>query len=741
MQENSTLLSDQNPNEETQNQETTVQETVSTETSSQDIKAELPSSESSEEVSTLPDHSESNSEPELDISPDTVTSPAESSDLAEAQLESSEMSEAQVTEEPSKELEPNSEVFVEEMNSLSEETDVEVETLPETVVGEVKSEAVTEAEPQVEMLVVEEHELEELENHEAEIHLEDYSGLDLEQLVKLAEQLNRDSDPVTSHRVIQKIRPLFDALYQHDKNEAFEKFVGEGNDKDSFEFKNHNLEVRFFQAIKGINEKRKLNQEFQTKERAKNLESKLTLLEQLRQLVDDHEHTPGYDKFKQIREDWKKIGPVGPEHAQNLNASFYSLIERFYSLSEIYHNLKDFDRKKNLELKLELVGKIEKLADEPSMARAMKDLMSYQDEYRSLGPVPKERFEEIKERLKKAVDVLYEKRKEFNEQRKKWLAEEISAKEVLVEKVAEFENFASDQIKEWQAKTKELLALQEEWKAIPGKFREKTTDLNKKFWTVYKKYMHNKNEFFKNLDKGKKDLLSQKRALVDEVNSLKEGEDWDGIVNRMKELQAEWKNLPPVFGKEGQKIYEAFKSGIDHFFTRLRDRRSGEDKEQRANLEKKENLCKEIEEAAEKGIGTREMVEGFKESFKNMGFVPTKLIQKINSRFTRAIMDLVDKSTLIPKEEKEKYKINLLNSNKSVFAAEGVKSLKNQEGYIKNRLQQLKRDLGNLEDNVSMFKMSKNAMALIEDVQKRINLIKLEIKELESQLKEIRAGE
>jgi hypothetical protein len=590
------------------------------------------------------------------------------------------------------------------------------------------------------LISVNESELDELEKAEAEAQSEDYTGLDQEQMVKLAEQLNRDNDPVTALRVIQKLRPLFDALYQHDKNEAFEKFVAEGNEKEAFEYKHSGLELRFNQASKGIYEKRKINQEFQQKEKVKNLEQKLTLLEQLRKLVDDHEHTPGYDKFKVIREEWKKIGPVGPEHAQNLNASFYSLIERFYSLSEIYHNLRDFDRKKNLDLKLELIAKIEKLANEPLISKAMKDLMSYQDDYRSLGPIPKEKLEEIKERLKKAVDVLYDRRRVFNEERKQLIAEEVTLKEAIIAKLPDFETFTSQSSKDWQSKTQELLALQEEWKKIPGKFREKTQDLNKQFWTVYKQFMNSKNDFYKQLDKGKKDVLAQKQALADEAHSLKDGEDWDGIANRMKQLQVEWKNVAPVYGKEGQKVYEEFKAGIDHFFGRLRDQRSGEDKVQTENLKEKEAICAEIEALATAGTGTRDILESLKEKFRNVGFVPMKSIQKINARFSKGLIDLIENSKEIAGSEKERLKINLL-SNRSTYSSEGVKTLKNQEGYIQKRLQQLRKDVGNLEDNVSMFKMSKNAMAMIEDVQKRINLSKLEIKELESQLKEIRAGE
>jgi hypothetical protein len=585
--------------------------------------------------------------------------------------------------------------------------------------------------------VVEDHELEEMEKEDAELIQEDYTGLDKEQLVKIAEQLNRDSDPLIANRAIQKIRPIFEALYAHDKAEALEKYVTEGGEPDTFEFKHHSLEQRFFQAQKGIFEKRKLSQEFQQKERGKNLEAKLTLLEQLRKLVDDHEHTPGYDKFKVIREEWKKIGPVGPEHAQNLNASYYSLIERFYSLSEIYHNLRDFDRKKNLDLKLELISKIEKLAEEPMISKAMKDLMNYQEEYRSLGPVPKDRLDEIKDRLKKGVDVIYERRRAFNEDRKKLLHEEIALKEALVEKIAEFETFVGATARDWQAKTKELLQLQEEWKAIPGRFREKTADMNKQFWTIFKKFMNAKNDFFRQLEKGKKDVLASKQALVDEVNSLKDGEDWDGIANRMKQLQNEWRQIAPVFGKEGQKVYDEFKAGIDHFFTRLRGQRTGEEKVQTENLEAKEAICAEIEALAASGKGTRKKVDELRDQFRNIGFVPMKSIQKINGRFSKAMMDMIDAATEIAEGEKERLKINLLSS-RATYSSEGVKTLRNQEGYIQKRLQQLRKDVGNLEDNVSMFKMSKNAMALIEDVQKRINLFRLEIKELESQLREIR---
>ena len=591
-----------------------------------------------------------------------------------------------------------------------------------------------------EILVVDEHEMEAMESQDAAAQEEDYSNLDKEQLVKVVEQLNRDAEPNAAHRALQKIKPLFDALYSKDKAEALEKFVSEGGDATTFEYKHAGLEQRLNQAAKGIYEKRKLSQDFQQKEKTKNLEAKLTLLEQLRQLVGDHEHTPGYDKFKVIREEWKKIGPVGPEYAQNLNASYYSLIEQFYSLSEIYHNLRDFDRKKNLDQKLELIAKIEKLADEPLISKAMKDLMGYQDEYRSLGPVPKDRLDELKDRLKKAVDVLYDRRRAFNEERKTMIAEETTLKQQLLEQLTGFENFVSASAKEWQAKTKELLVLQEEWKKIPTRFREKTGDLNKQFWAGFKKFMSAKNDFFKELDKGKKVVMEQRQSIIDEINSLKDGDDFDGIANRMKELQQAWKNSAPLFGKDGQKLFEAFKAGLDHFFNRLRERRTDEDKVQSENLAIKESICAEIEELAANGKGTKALLDTLKEKFRGAGFVPMKAMQRINSRFSKAMIDMIDKAESIAENEKERLKISLL-SNRATYSAEGVKTLRNQEGYIQKRLQQLRKDVGTLEDNVAMFKMSKNAMALIEDVQKRINLAHLEIKELESQLKEIRQAD
>lgn len=629
---------------------------------------------------------------------------------------------------------PQAEVHVEVKDSDGSVS--EQDTQPESSV-QAKEETSESAPAEVEMLVMADHELEEMENSEPNPLDEDYSGFDKEQLVGLAEKLNRDHDPVLAGKVIQKIRPMFESLFAHDKAEALEKFISDGGDPEVFEYKHQQLEQRFFQAQRGINEKRKVNQEFQAKERARNQETKLQLLEQLRQLVADHEHTPGYDKFKEIREEWKKVGPVGPEQAQNLNASFYSLCDQFHSLAEIHNNLREFDRKKNLEAKLELIGKIEKLADEPLISKAMKDLMTYQEEFRALGPVPKDLFEEVRDRFKKAVDVIYERRRNFNEERKKFLAEEVAQKEALLAKIAAFESFVGETAKDWQNKTKEILQLQEEWKLVPNRFREKTGELNKSFWAAFKKFMSIKNEFFKELDKNKKDVLGSKQALVDEVHSLKDGEDWDGIANRMKQLQAEWKKLQPVFGKEGQKVYDSFKEGIDHFFTRLRDQRNQEGKVQTENLHQKEEICARIEALAAEGKGDRKMVDELKEAFRSVGFVPMKSIQKINGRYSKAMMELIDKSTEINAGDKEKMKIQLL-SNRSTYSTEGVKALKNQESYIQKRLQQLRKDVGNLEDNMAMFKMSKNAMALMEDIQKKVNLSKMEIKELESQLKEIR---
>lgn len=610
----------------------------------------------------------------------------------------------------------------------------------------IKAEALQNVEDQLseqaglELETVEDHELEAMEKEEQEAEIEDYSGLDKEQLVKLVEQLNRDENSLVAYRSLQKIRPLFENLFQKDQEEARKKYVDEGGDPDTFEYKFASLGHRFQQAVRGINEKRKINLEVQNKEKSKNLEAKLSLLEQLRQLVGDHEHTPGYDRFKEIREEWKKIGPVGSEHVKDLNNSFFALVDQFYSLSEIYHNLREFDRKKNLDHKLEIISRIEKLAEESRISKAMKDLMSLMEEYRSTGPVPKDKLDELKLRLKNAVDVIYNRRKAFNEERKQLAAEEQALKEAILLKVADFESYSSSLAKDWQDKTKELLAFQEEWKQIPNQFREKSAELNKQFWTIFKKFIHNKNEYFKSLEKNRKETLHQKQALVDEVNSLKDGEDFDGIANRMKELQQEWKKIAPVFGKEGQKVYDQFKAGIDHFFSRLRDQRSGEEKEQLVNLSQKEAICEEIEALAKSGKGSKGRVEELKEKFRAVGFVPMKAMQKINGRFSKAMLEMIDAAKEIPENEKERLKISLL-SNRATYSSEGIKTLKNQEGYIQKRLQQLRKDVGNLEDNMAMFKMSKNAMAIIEDYQKRINVSRLEIKDLEAQLKEMREGD
>lgn len=208
----------------------------------------------------------------------------------------------------------------------------------------------------------------------------------------------------------------------------------------------------------------------------------------------------------------------------------------------------------------------------------------------------------------------------------------------------------------------------------------------------------------------------------------------------MKEIQQEWKKIAPVFGKDGQKVYEDFKAGIDHFFGRLREQRSGEDKIQSDNLALKDTICAEIEALAVTGEATLKQIDELKDRFRNVGFVPMKSIQKINGRFSKAMIELIDSSKSISSNEKEKLKISLL-SNRSTYSSEGVKTLKNQEGYIQKRLQQLRKEVGNLEDNMSMFKLSKNAMSIMDDYNKKINLSRLEIKELESQLQEIRNGE
>lgn len=570
-----------------------------------------------------------------------------------------------------------------------------------------------------------------------EVQEADYSQFTKKQLVDLIKEMVHGNDFLRSEASLRELRSRFEDLQHQEKTEALKRFLENGGTLDDFDYRLDVLDIAFEANFKLLRTKRL--EHFRNIEQQKNdnLRRKKELLDSLRELIDGKDDRQSFDKFKEIQKQWKEIGAVPAAQIRPTWASYHALVDRFFDNRNIYFELKELDRKKNLEAKLELCVRAEKLAGEEKVNVALRELHELHEEYKHIGPVPREEKDALWERFRKATDAVYERRDTaLAAQHAEW-TKNLVLKEELVEKVTALAAFQSDRIKEWNQKTQEILACQKAWEGIGGVARSKSKEINKKFWSAFKSFFSTKSKFFHQLESGRKENLEKKRELVKQAEALKESKDWDKTSNALRNLQAQWKEIGPVPDKFRESIYAEFKNACDHFFGQRRERFEAADKEQADNLAKKEAICQELEQLTGKPDTTLDQLKERQQAFQAIGFVPRAQAGEIKSRFTstfqRAMAGLP-----ITQAEKDKAMLEIhLETMKS--DPEAAFKLQQREQGLRKRIQKEENDLALLKNNLEFFGRSKNAEKMKAEFGEKISAAEAEIQNLKAQLKQVRA--
>ena len=334
----------------------------------------------------------------------------------------------------------------------------------------------------------------------------------------LAKQTDfRKIDPI-----LKSVRAHYDDNLDKEKSLALNKFLSDGGSADDFEFRQDPLDVAFEANYKVLRDRKVEHIRNQEEQKNDNFRKKNQLLEELRALADGDDNKHSFEKVKDIQQRWKAIGQVPAAQVRPQWASYHALLDRFYDNRNIYFELKELDRKKNLEAKLELCVRAEKLAGVEKIGDAVRELNELHEEYKHIGPVAREEKDAVWERFKAASDAVYARRDQFLTNLQGELAKNLEAKEQIISEVASYASFQSDRIKEWNQKTTEVIALQKKWEAVGAVPRSKAKDTNKRFWASFKTFFSNKGVFFKQLDESRVQNLELKKQLVLQAEALKE---------------------------------------------------------------------------------------------------------------------------------------------------------------------------------------------------------------------------
>ena len=565
----------------------------------------------------------------------------------------------------------------------------------------------------------------------------DFKSLDKSELVRVIEILVKEEDPILSEKVSRPLKDRYDEIHEIDREEALKRFVDEGNEADHFAYRFDELDNRFDGAYKLIRDRKYQHVKSLERDKEKNLTAKTNLLEELRQLVDEEETISSIDSIRTVQERWKAIGPVPGQHAKTLWANYHALMDRYYDQRSIYFELKELDRKRNLEAKLEICQRAENLVGQENLKQAISELNELHEEFKHVGPVPKTEQQSVWDRFKAASDKVYARRKEFIRHLKKDLKANLAKKMDLAQEVRDFPKFTSSRITDWNKKTKDILELQKKWEAIGGLPREQAKEVNKMFWGSFKRFFHNKGLFFKELEGEREENLEKKKALVATAETLKDSTDWNDTAEKLKQLQKEWRNIGPVPEKYRNAIYGQFKAACDTFFNNRRSQNHEIEKEYVENLGQKQKVCVEIESmVTAKDFDLDKFLE-LKNKYDELGYVPASEVKNIRSQFRSVSEQFL--SAVPPELEEEATQI------KYDIQFEKLKQGPNANRRIEQREQAVRREIGALENDIATWRnnlgflaSSKQADKVKQEFEDKIEQAGQKLDELKNQLRALR---
>lgn len=578
---------------------------------------------------------------------------------------------------------------------------------------------------------------EESEESEEEEEEYDFNNYTKAQLIKVLKDFVHEQNFVRRDGLVQEIKNHYDEYYLKEQEDALDQFLKDGGEKDGFVYRGTDEDREFFASYQLFKEKK--HQQFKDLEKSKekNANDKNLILDQLRAIVDGEETTNSIETIKKIQDDWKKIGPVPHSQNKNLWASYNALMDRFYDNRSIYFELKELDRKKNLDSKLELCSKAEALSEMEDVKEAIKSLNDLHEEFKHIGPVPREDQEALWQRFKSASDAIYNKRKAYyDSQREVFKANQV-LKEKLIEKLEEFKSFKAEKIRDWNTKTKEILALQKEWEAIGPVPREAGKEINKTFWGLFKQFFHHKNLFFKELDEIRQQNKEKAEKLIESAETHIDSTDWKNSSNELIQLQKQWKELGPMPEKFRDDLYNRFKKACDTFFDNRRNANKENNKAFEENLVAKEKVCQEILDAAKDEDQTSsENLEKLIQQYNEIGFVPRKSMKDISNKFNTAVNEYVSKLEL-EGESKDDFLFRL-NLNKLQADPNSNKVLNKKEHGIRRQITDLENNITLWRNNLEFFAASKTADKLKDQFEEKIEKAEQEVDKLKKKLSIIR---
>ena len=543
-----------------------------------------------------------------------------------------------------------------------------------------------------------------------------FAGKGKEELVALFARMLEEQPVQSIRRDVEALKIAFYRIRRAEVEAARRKFVEEGGREEDFAPAVDGAEVQLKELFKEYRHRRDEFIANLEAEKEKNLQVKLGIIEELKELVNSDEtlnHT--FNKFRELQQRWKETGIVPQQNVKDLWETYNLHVENFYSFIKINKELRDLDLKKNYEQKIALCEQAEALVLEPSVVEAFHKLQKLHDEWRETGPVANEYKEVLWERFKAASSRINKQHQEHFESLK---GEQVKNLELKTELCAATEELAAQPLttrKEWNRASDRLLEIQKTWKTIGFAPKKDNNRIYERFRTACDKFFEAKRQFYAGVKAEMEHNLQLKTEICEAAESLMNSEEWKKATDELIALQARWKQIGAVSRRHSDAVWKRFRAACDKFFERKASHFASVDGEHEENLQKKLALLAEMAEADVKA-GGYEVIREFQRRWGEIGFVPIKQKDAIQKKYKAAVDELFN--TLRGSERDRS--MGRFREKVSSFKASGDRRLRSERERLYNKVRQLEQEIGLLENNIGFFAKSKNAEALVADVRAKI---------------------
>lgn len=553
---------------------------------------------------------------------------------------------------------------------------------------------------------------------------------------RLKEIVSGDENPEKDE--IDYLKTAFYKIHIAEREAKQKEYLEAGGDPEQYVVTPDEQEEVFKAEMSLIKEKRQKYFLQQEEEKQENLKKKLEIIEAIKSMATSPEEAnKSYPKFKELQQQWKEIKAVPADKANELWRNYQLYVEQFYDLLKLNIEAREYDFKKNLDLKTALCEAAERLDQESDVISAFHQLQELHQQYREIGPVAKDLREQIWGRFKAASTIINKKHQQHFEQLRAQEEENLTRKKALCEQAEAIVGEDNKSSADWEKHTKSIIAIQAEWKTIGFAPQKMNVKIFERFRAACDSFFSKKAQYFKQLKESFAENARKKEILVEKARALQDSTEWKSTSDKLIALQKEWKTIGVVPKKQGDQLWNDFLAACNKFFEARNAANAGTRNQEHDNLEKKRDIIGKLKALLEeKPEDLQEKVQTLVETYNQVGHVPYREKDKLYKEYHEVLNKLYkDLNVTIAQKRLDNFKNNLKS-----FAKRGEDALDNERGRLMRRYESLKQEITTYENNLGFLNASsKKGNSLIDEMNRKVQKLKDDMELVKQKIKAIDA--